>query len=130
MALSTAAIRRLLAWPRPVRGYGTRVLRDYRTTQRARVADAMHAGARPACGRAHAFSFKNRIHREHTTWALTITPHPLRSAGALSADLQALVIQVLHVPDTPRPVRSRVISDGGAVVGAPSAGAPQGMAGG
>eukprot|EP01043_Picozoa_sp_COSAG02_P015361 COSAG02_NODE_653_length_18827_cov_44.237826_7_plen_153_part_00 len=56
----------------------------------------------------HVFSFKSHIHREHTTWALTITPHPRRSAGALSADLQALVIQVLHVPDTPRPVRSRV----------------------
>ena len=50
--------------------------------------------------RVHAFSFKSHMHREHTTWALTITPHPLRSAGALSADLQALVIQVLHVPDT------------------------------
>ena len=56
----------------------------------------------------NAFSFKSHIHREHTTWALTITPQALRSAGALSADLQALVIQVLHVPDTPRPVRSRV----------------------
>eukprot|EP01043_Picozoa_sp_COSAG02_P008629 COSAG02_NODE_280_length_25797_cov_66.644447_8_plen_168_part_00 len=28
--------------------------------------------------RRNAFSFKSHIHREHTTWALTITPHPRR----------------------------------------------------
>ena len=66
------------------------------------------AGPESSTRHPDAFSFKNHIHREHTTWVLTITPHRLRSAGALSAGLQALVIQVLHVPDTPRPVRSRV----------------------
>ena len=44
----------------------------------------------------------------NATWALAATSCSLRPAGALRADLQALVIQVLHVPDTSRPVCSRV----------------------
>ena len=57
---------------------------SYRTRHRNGGRRAAPDTLRECLGRG-AFSFKSHIHREHTTWALTITLHPLRSAGASNA---------------------------------------------
>ena len=99
-----------LCWSARVEGVRARVWRDGRSPAGQ---DAMLSRPRAPAPRARArlissciFIQESHTRKTHATWALAVTARTLRSAGALRADLQALVIQVLHVPDTPRPVSS------------------------
>ena len=53
---------------------------------------------------ARAFSFTITHTNRHLTWALRTLPTYYATASALCAGCNALVIQVLHVPDTLRPI--------------------------
>ena len=58
--------------------------------------------------RRRAFSFTITNTNRHPTWALRTLPTYYAIASALRAGYNALVIQVLHVPDTFRPICRRV----------------------